>query len=329
MKTMHAPASIGTGKFWRRAGIAAIAAATALGLGLASADARVGGGKSSGSRGANTFSAPPATNTAPKPAAPIERSITQPGKPAVPAASAATQTAANAAKPSMMRNLLLGGLIGAGLASLFGLGGGLAAVLGFMLQALLIGGLVWLAIAFFRSRMQPAGAGAQSGGPMARSAMAPGGPAGLGGAASGATASGNAGPAVNIAGADFDAFERLLGEIQASYGREDIDALGARVTPEMLSYFAHDIEDNKSNGVRNQISGVKLLQGDLAEAWRERAVEYATVAMRFAITDEMVDRASGRKTADASPREVTEVWTFARPTGSGAAGWQLSAIQQA
>ena len=316
---------------FRKLAVAALALATAVSLGLASAEARVGGGKSSGSRGAGTFSAPPTTNTAPKPAAPVERSMTQPGKPAAAAgaATAASQTAANAAKPSMMRNLLMGGLIGAGLATLFGMGGGLAAVLGFILQALLIGGLVFLAVAFIRSRMQPASAAAQAGQPTAREMLRPTGLAAGGAAAGAAPAASNAGPKVAIAGTDFDAFERLLGEIQTAYGREDIDALGDRVTPEMLSYFAGDIEDNKRNGVRNEISGVKLLQGDLAEAWREREIEYATVAMRFAITDATVDRASGRKTADASPGEVTEVWTFMRRTGSGPSGWQLSAIQQA
>ena len=35
----------------------------------------------------------------------------------------------------------------------------------------------------------------------------------------------------------------------------------------------------------NKVSGVKLLQGDLAEAWRENNDEYATVAMRFSLID--------------------------------------------
>ena len=41
------------------------------------ADARSGGGRSVGSRGTNTYSAPPTTNTAPKTAAPVERSMAQ------------------------------------------------------------------------------------------------------------------------------------------------------------------------------------------------------------------------------------------------------------
>jgi predicted lipid-binding transport protein (Tim44 family) len=75
----------------------------------------------------------------------------------------------------------------------------------------------------------------------------------------------------------------------------------------------------------NRVSDVKLLQGDLAEAWRESNSEYATVAMRFSLNDTMVDRASGR-VVEGGPQEVTETWTFRR-TSSGP--WILSAIQQA
>src|ERR1700732_3776728 len=50
-------------------------------LAMSSADARIGGGVSSGSRGARTFSAPPSTSTAPGMAQPFNRTMTQPGSP--------------------------------------------------------------------------------------------------------------------------------------------------------------------------------------------------------------------------------------------------------
>jgi len=68
---------------------------------------------------------------------------------------------------------------------------------------------------------------------------------------------------------DYDAFERLLGEIQLAYGRRDERVLGQRATPEMLSYFLNELEADRRKGLRNEISSPKLLQGDLAEAWRE------------------------------------------------------------
>jgi predicted lipid-binding transport protein (Tim44 family) len=143
----------------------------------------------------------------------------------------------------------------------------------------------------------------------------------------GGYSAGTPGGRVDITQTDYQAFERLLGEIQTAYSNEDIAALRSRVTPEMLSYFSEQLSENASRGVVNQVSGVRLLQGDLAEAWREGSTEYATVAMRFGLTDRTIDRASGRLVdGSESPQEVTEVWTFMRvPSGQ----WVLSAIQQA
>src|SRR6187399_1688692 len=95
---------------------------------ISAADARVGGGGSSGSRGSKTYSAPPSTSTAPNAAQPMNRTFTQPGTPGVGAPAAA-----GAAKggffnrPGMMGGMLGGlamGFLGAGL---FGMltGGGL------------------------------------------------------------------------------------------------------------------------------------------------------------------------------------------------------------
>ena len=76
----------------------------------------------------------------------------------------------------------------------------------------------------------------------------------------------------------------------------------------------------------NKVSDVKLLQGDLAEAWREGETDYASVAMRFSLVDKTLERATGRLVAGSDqPTEATEVWTFVRPSG---ANWELSAIQQ-
>ena len=76
----------------------------------------------------------------------------------------------------------------------------------------------------------------------------------------------------------------------------------------------------------NQLSAVKLLRGDLAEAWREGNDEYATVAMRYSLIDRTLDRASGRLAEGSDrPQETTELWTFMRVSGGK---WLLSAIQQ-
>jgi predicted lipid-binding transport protein (Tim44 family) len=311
------------------------------------ADARSGRGGSFGSRGGRTYSAPPPTATAPGQARPMERTMTQPGQPGQPG-TAMTRPGmpATATPPGGMfsgaRGLLGGlaaGFLGAGLIGmLMGhgfLGGlaGFASFLGLLVQVGLVVLIVVMAWRWWQRRSQPQPALAS--GPSLRDVQpdAPRRPmglgalgGGLGGGLGGAYATAPAGADLELEGADFDAFERLLGEIQRAYSAEEITALKAVVTPEMLSYFAEDLAANASEGVINQVSDVKLLQGDLSEAWREGNVEYATVAMRFSLVDKTIERATGR-VVDGSdaPQEATELWTFRRSPGGS---WLLSAIQQ-
>jgi predicted lipid-binding transport protein (Tim44 family) len=130
---------------------------------------------------------------------------------------------------------------------------------------------------------------------------------------------------MTIAKSDYDDFERLLGEVQTAYSNEDFNALRAKVTPEMLSYFSEQLSQNASRGLVNKVTDVRLEQGDLAEAWSEGNADYATVAMRFSLNDRTVDRATGRDIEGNAPGEVMELWTFMRARGGG---WLLSAIQQ-
>ena len=88
--------------------------------------------------------------------------------------------------------------------------------------------------------------------------------------------------------------------------------------------FSDELAANSARGMVNRLTDVKLVQGDLSEAWREGATEYATVAMRYTLTDVTVERSSGRvvETGDA---QAVELWTFRRDRGGP---WMLSAIQQ-
>lgn len=299
------------------------------------ADARRGG--SFGSRGARTYSAPAATPTAPRTATPIERSMTQPSA-AAPAATAAAQ----AARPglfggfggSMLRGLAIGGLIGMLLGHGFG---GLAGGFGFILQiALLAFGAMFL-MRFLANRNQPSPAGAASAGPVNngpatsfRDAMSG---FGFGGGSASAVKPSvpanarNAKDEVGISDGDLETFEKLLDEIQGAFGREDYAALRQRTTPEIMSYLSEELSQNATAGVRNEVTNVKLLQGDLAEAWREDDTDYATVAMRYESRDWMRDRNSNRVVSGDSERtsETTEIWTFSRVSGGD---WKLSAIQE-
>jgi len=287
--------------------------------------ARAGGGSSMGSRGARSYSAPPVTRTAPGTAAPMQRSVAP--RPAPGAASPSFAPARPGFFGSGFGAGLMGGLIGAGIGGMLFGGGmfggvhGFGGFLGLLLQIFIVVMVVrWLIRRFMPSR-QPAMAGPA--GMYARDAQ----DMPMGGA-NGGMGGGSMGDApIEVTPADYQQFEQVLQHVQAGWSAQDINALRGSVTPEMLSYFADQLSDQASRGVRNTVTEVKLEQGDLAEAWAEPGREYASVAMRFSMIDVTRDAAGRVIDGDVAQRtQATEVWTFLRAPGGH---WILSAIQQA
>lgn len=314
-------------------------AAAAFVLAPALAEAAPGGRSSSGSRGARTYQAPPPTNTAPQPARPMERTATQPSAPATAGAPGAAARPAAAPGGFFARNPmmagLMGGLLGAGIFGLLAGGGffsglgSLAGIMGFLLQLALIAGIVFLAMALFRRfRQQPAPAGMPNA-MMREQQPDPRQGAMGGGMMGGGMARGASRPVdeVGIQGADFQAFERNLIEINAAWSREDVATLSRLATPEMVQFFRDDYAALAERGWKNETRDVKLEQGDLAEAWSEGPRDFATVAMRMSLVDWTRDVKTGAITeGDPNARtEQTELWTFVRVQGGP---WVLSAIQQ-
>jgi predicted lipid-binding transport protein (Tim44 family) len=306
--------------FRRRALTAFVAVAAAFALFTADVHARPLSGLSAGSRGMRTYSAPPGTVTAPT-AAPIQRSTAQPSG----AGLASTAPSAGLFGGRGLFGGLAAGFLGAGLFGLlfgYGLFGGMAgfaSIFGLLLQVLLIIVVARLIFAWWQRRSLAAAPSYAASNPATGYSF---------GSFSGILNSRRSQPAgepLAIAKSDYDVFERLLGGIQTAYSAEDLSALRAMVTPEMLSYFSEELAANASRGLINRVTDVKLLQGDLAEAWREGRNDYATVAMKFALKDSMVERASGRIVEGGEQSEVTELWTFVRARGGN---WLLSAIQQ-
>ncbi len=309
------------------------------------ADARRGGGF--GSRGLRTFTRPAPTRTAPNEAQPINRSMTPRQQTTQPATQAGTRQAAGQPSRSgmfggmfggLLGGLMLGGLVG----MLLGHGiGGMAGMLGLLLQVGIIAIVVMLVMRFMRKRQTPAFAGAGGGDPGQRFGFESQGaspaaadfgrqpepdvePSGDDLAGDGVAAHGGA-DEIGITNEDLDRFEQLLVEIQAAFTREDYAGLRERCTPEIVSFLSEELSQNAVSGKRNEVLDVSLLQGDIAESWREGDEEYATVALRYESIDVMRDRASGEVVeGEMHPTETTEIWTFVRPVGGS---WKLSAIQ--
>jgi predicted lipid-binding transport protein (Tim44 family) len=280
----------------------------------------------------------------------MERTITQqPASPSFnPAPGVASRPGGGLFGGGFGRGLLgglAGGLLGAGLFGMLtghGFLGGMEGFMGFVGLLLQIGLIIVLARFAYnwfagRKAAAPVGAGARPGPTAAAFAGGPGFGFGSGPAAGAGAGFGGGAPAqpatapLQVTPDDFAAFERLLKDSQAAFSREDMAGLNRVATPEMAGYFEVEMAHNRGKGVINRISDVKLLQGDLSEAWREGADDYATVAMRFSLIDVVEDRETGKIVSGdpARPDQSTEVWTFRRPSGAGTSAWKLSAIQQA
>lgn len=264
----------------------------------------------------------------------------------------------------LLGGVLLGGLLGMLMGQGFG---GMAGMFGMLLQILVIGGVIMFAMRYFRSRNGTAAAGnagaprnvAGGFGPFggadngANNAQrddqsAPSGNPGFripsigGGAGTSSNGfSGRPNPAneeivapapvqtvdINPEKEDLDLFETMLEQVQAAFSREDHGALRRLITPEMVSFMSEELAENAQNGLRNDVTDVKLLQADISEAWNENGQDYVTAAFRYESKDVMRERATG-KVVSGDPdhaTETVELWTFTRPQGGD---WKLSAIQE-
>lgn len=325
--------------------------AAALGLALVlgslmadPADARRGG--SFGSRGSRTYSAPRSSYVSPSTPGPVQRSMTSPSQyPGgyAPSPSYAPGFNNGYRRPGFWGGFgggFLGGLIGGGLIGGLmghGWGGGWGGTGGgggltILLQLLILGGIAWFVMNLLRRRgSSPAFAG--NGGwpdqqqPPPTQQMFGGQSMGAGFGQAGPAPGGGPALEIPITQMDRDAFERLLLEVQDAFGHEDYGRLRDRTTPEVMSFLAEELSQNATHNRRNEVSGVRLLQADVTEAWREGATDYATAALRYESIDVMRDRGTGQ-IVEGDPThatQTTEFWTFARQNGGA---WKLSAIQE-
>jgi predicted lipid-binding transport protein (Tim44 family) len=300
-----------------------------LALAPAIAEARAGssyGGSSSGmgSRGSRTFE-----NNGGQP---LSRSVTPlPATPRPPGLAPAMPSPAYGGGSFFQRHPFLTGLAGGFIGSwLFGHsgyaaegdGGSSGSMLGMLLQLLIIGLLIYFAVRLFRGW-------ASSGG--SRGGGGAGWPPRSAGAAA-APVRRDRGRDINVDDDDLETFQRIHAAVQEAWSEGDLGKMRGLMTPEMLSYFSEELTRNASQGVRNVVSNVLLVKGDLTESWEEGDLQYATAHLRWRANDYVVR--SGRSPGDAdylvsgdprTPVEAEEMWTFVRRRGGD---WLLSAIQQ-
>ncbi len=292
-------------------------------MAVGTAEARFGG--SFGSRGMRTYQSIPATPTVPSVTGPVQRSM---GTGSTYAPGYGYNNYGYGYRPSLFGGLggwMLGGLMFSGLfGMMFGGGwggfGGFGGVFPMLIQLVILFFVVrWL----FR-RFAPAGGPGYSSyayGP------APGASPGFGGFGGFGAQRSRGGDEIGVTNADLNVFEGRLKQLQDAYSREDYDALRKISTPEVMSYLTEELAQAAAKGLRNEVFDVKLLSGDIAEAWREGTDEYASAALRYESRDVMRNRTTGELVSGEDRIiERREVWTFVRHNRGE---WLISAIQGA
>jgi predicted lipid-binding transport protein (Tim44 family) len=294
--------------------------------------ARAGGGKSSGSRGSRSSSAP------------AER-MQQPA--ATPHAGSQAGSQAFAPQRRGWMSGLMGGitgfLIGGAIGSLLlgGLGGGgLFGGIG-LLEILLIGGVLYFAFAYMRRRQQPTPASPYGYGAAQGDAMPSW--------SSTSQASTRVMPEASVMEDDLSRGIRHIQQMDSTFTPEgftetasdvffnvqeawmvrDMSSARTLLSPEMYDTLQHECERLRSERRVNYLDHITIRSVQVTEAWQESGQDFVTVHILASLMDYTIDESSKQvvEGSRTTPTRFEEYWTFVRPVGPNA--WKLSAIQQA
>ncbi|MBI2711692.1 MAG: Tim44 domain-containing protein [Bdellovibrio sp.] len=317
-------------------------------LGSSLAEARIGGGRSFGSRGSRGFSAPSYSrgSTYSRPAPSYGNSSSRPYTPPPPA----TPSYPNS-RPSFLKSLgagIAGGFLGSmlfrslGGGSLYantpggtgGFGGG--GGIGF-LEIILVAGIAFLLIRYFTSKKQAPGNSSWNNNeprgedPNIGSSNAETGAEALMRQAKpyGYSAAQASGPVeVPSAQLDPESASDLFFKIQAAWGNRDLGPVSSILDDDAKNFLDQQITALKNNRRLNRLENIAVRNVDVVEEWKEFQKNYSTVrfvanVLDYTISEDTQQVIEGSKTA---PVKFEEYWTFCKEDGGG--NWKLSAIQQ-
>ena len=292
--------------------------------------ARAGGGRSGGSRGSRSSSAPQTMS-------PYQQN---PGAPSSGMSNRSTPNAPSMGMGSPLMRGLAGGLAGGFLGSMLfsglghgamGSGGGGGGGIGF-LEILLLGIGAFLLFRFIRNRKKTAESQTQQTNYIppayAQESFSPQAPA------SDQTVEAGIGHIQSMDArfnpADFKEWvQDLFFKIQAAWTNQDLGSLTPFLGPEIKAMFSQDLEGQKARGQVNRLENISVRSVDITEAWQEEGKDYITILFYANLLDYVEDKKTGAVVSGSKtePVKFREYWTFTRPVG-GQGTWLLSAIQQ-
>ncbi len=287
--------------------------------------ARVGGGRSFGSRGSRSYSSPSSPSRAPS-------------SPSSPSRQMGAAPASPSQSGGFLRGLaggLVGGILGGMLFRSLGFGGpGTGGGIG-LFEIILIGAILYGIWWFIKKRRQVA---EEANHAFYRSASMPEPQQpGLGPSYGQQTAGTYTDSGLDhIRQMDFAFDEQTFKDqsmdafftIQGAWANRDMSPVRNMMTAEMYGIIQGDADDLKRKKQINRLDNIAVRKVEISEAWQEAGSDFITIRFTANLLDYTTDEATGEVISGSKtdPVKFEEFWTFTRPVGGGA--WQLSAINQ-
>lgn len=313
------------------------------------AEARIGGGRSFGSRGSRGFGSSPSYsrgNSYSRPSTPPSQpNYSQPytPPPAYPSRGSSFMKSLGAGVAggflgSMLFRSLGGGGNGLapGMGGTAGSGGGLG-----LLEILLIGGALFLLIRYLMNRSSAVAA--QNASWRSQDSQnqntsntyynepASGAEALMRQAKSGGWSNNTVDSSTDLppqSQLDPETASDLFFRIQASWGSRDLTPVSSLLDEDAQQFLNQQINVLKNNRQFNRLENIAIRNVDVVEAWRESQKDFSTVrflanVLDYTVSEDSQQVVEGSKT---TPVKFEEYWTFSK--GPDSSTWKLSAIQQ-
>ena len=281
-----------------------------LALWTSVAEARLGGGRSSG-RGSSFRSSP---SRSARPNSSYQRNTTPPP-------SQSQRFDPQPARGGFLRGLaggIAGGFLGSMLFSSLGhagtgFGGGMGGFGGGMgfLEILLLVGIAWIGFRMWRNRQRPQATPVDY--PVyERSSSAP-------------YATSYAPSSSTI---DREIAEDIFFRLQGAWTRRDLGSVREHVADEFRPTLEQDLAVLKRQGQINRLENISIRDIEIGESWQENGAEFVSVRFTANLLDYTVDERTQAVVSgnDRVPVKFIEDWTFKKTSYSER--WQLAGIDQ-
>lgn len=292
------------------------------------AEARAGGSRSSGSRGARSYSKPATTYSQPSQSQSRQQLAPQPN-PMQQSGGGFMRSMAGGIMGGLLGGMLFSSLAGAGNSLGSGMGGsGIG-----LFEIILLAGLGYMIYRFIKKKRELSPATPAGYGGYQREAVAP---VAYGQQSVEPVSSDVHTGLAHVRQMDPSFDENRFNEtvmdiffkIQGAWMNRDIAPVSALLTDEMKRTFQEDVDRLLRDRQVNRLENIAVRKVEIAEVWQESGQDYVTALIHANLLDYTTDDATGLVVGGSKtePVKFEEFWTLTRPVGNNL--WQLSAISQ-